>query len=292
MTTKQWCFVLVATVLVSVTATFFAVKLLEDEPVVAGGVQGSLRSAALGADRQFSVHVPEGYEPDAGVPYPVLYVLDASSQLAHTAESAAALARIGVIPPIIVVGVPSPDGETRNRDYTPPELRVDAEAESSPKGSADRFHTFLTTELIPRIERDYRTTRPRMLAGWSRSGLFVIYSQLVAPADFDARFAHSPALWREGEAMVSRLEKALGGSVPPGFLYVSVGADENEKMKAAFAHAVQVLEHGAPTALRWRADLNVGGRHESNPRLSTPVGLCAMFSSGHDRSCRPVAEPR
>ena len=35
--------------------------------------------------------------------------------------------------------------------------------------------------------------RPRMLAGWSRGGLFVVYSELAAPSLFDARFAHSPA---------------------------------------------------------------------------------------------------
>ncbi len=35
------------------------------------------------------------------------------------------LARIGTIPPLIVVGVSSLDGDTRNRDDTPPEMRLD-----------------------------------------------------------------------------------------------------------------------------------------------------------------------
>jgi hypothetical protein len=188
---------------------------------------------------------------------------------------------------MIVVGVPSVDGEARNRDYTPPEMRLDTDAATSPMGAADRFLSFLENELIDRIERDYRTARPRMLAGWSRGGLFVVYSELVAPSLFDARFAHSPALWREEDQIVTRLHQALSaGTLPPGFLYLSLGAGENEKMTRAFRHAVSVLAHDAPPTLRWRADISVGGRHESNPRLSTPVGLCAMFSVGADQLCR------
>jgi predicted alpha/beta superfamily hydrolase len=152
-------------------------------------------------------------------------------------------------------------------------------------GAADRFLSFLQTDLIGRIDRDYRTTRPRMLAGWSRGGLFVVYSQLVAPALFDARFAHSPALWREHDMIVTRLQEALtAGTLPAGFLYLSLGDRENEQMTASFKHAATVLERAAPATFRWRADFSAGGQHDSNPHLSTPVGLCAMFRV--DQPCR------
>ena len=122
------------------------------------------------------------------------------------------MARVGLIPPLIEVGVPSIDGDTRNRDYTPPEMRLDSDDAASPKGAADRFLVHLQTELIPQVEREYPTTRPRMLAGWSRGGLFVVYSQIEAPAMFDARFAHSPALWRDNDLIVAQLERALTAS--------------------------------------------------------------------------------
>jgi len=136
-----------------------------------------------------------------------------------------------------------------------------------------------------------------MLAGWSRGGLFVVYSALAAPSLFDARFAHSPALWREGDRIVTRQREALtGGTLSAGLLYLSLGDPENEKMTASFSHAVAVLERDAPATIRWRADLSTGGRHESNPRLSTPVGLCVMFAinqscegSGIRVASRPLA---
>ena len=213
-----------------------------------------------------------------------MYVLDGTSQSGHTAASASLMARVGLIPPLIVVGVPSIDGETRNRDYTPPDMRLDTEDGASQNGAADRFLSHIERELIPTVEREYRTTRPRMLAGWSRGGLFVVYSQIAAPATFDARFAHSPALWRENGLIVNRLEQALTRSaVPETFLFLSLGDGENEKMTAAFRGAVSMLERQAPGTIRWKANLSVKGTHESNPRLSTPVGLCAMFNPG--RSC-------
>lgn len=289
MTTRRWILALIATALVSASGTVVARIVLEDEAPVVGALRSTMRSTVLDEDREYFVHLPEGYEADTAARYPVLYVLDGTSQSGHTAESAALLARIGIIPPLIVVGVPSPDGETRNRDYTPPDMRLDTDAATGPTGAADRFLSFLEDELIGRIEREYRTARPRMLAGWSRGGLFVVYSELVAPALFDARFAHSPALWREDDRIVMRLQQALRtGALPPGFLYLSLGDKENEKMTRAFQHAIGVLEQDAPATLRWRADLSVGGVHETNPRLSTPVGLCAMFSAGPDVSsaCR------
>ena len=256
-------------------------------------VPSTMRSTVLAEDRQFIVHLPASYARDPGRRYPVIYVLDGSSQHAHTVESAALMSRIGVMPEVIVVGAPPVDGRGRERDYTPPGMRQDADVTDGPEGAADRFLAFLRDELIPRVERDYRTDRPRMLAGNSRGGLFVVYSLLAEPSLFDARFAHSPALWRDEEAIVARLEQFLTSpQSTAGFLFLSLGDRENEKMTAAFERTVAMLEHSAPRTLRWRAELSRGGDHGNNAHLSTPVGLYAMFAKGEPPSPNPVgADP-
>ena len=286
MTTRRWSIVVAASALLSALLTIVAQRVLSEEAEEPGSLRATLRSAVLDEQREYVVHLPEGYGADPAARYPVLYVLDGVSQSGHTADSASLLARIGVSPPLIVVGVPSVDSETRNRDYTPPDMRLDNDTQDSPMGAADRFLSFLQSELIPRVEQDYRTIRPRMLAGWSRGGLFVVHAGISAPSLFDARFAHSPALWRESDLVVTRVERALStGPAPASFLYLSIGDEENDKMKAAFKHMVGVLEHGAPAALRWRADITLGGVHDTNSRLATPVGLCAMFSEGTSLAC-------
>lgn len=278
MTRTRTILVLVAVAAVSVGATLLTIEIQSEEAPVEGALTLTMRSAILVAEREVSIHLPEGYGSGPSRRYPVLYVLDGTSQSGHTAASAALLARVGMIPPMIVVGVPSVDGETRNRDFTPPHMRIDNDVPDAPNGSADRFLAHLERELIPEIERRYRTARPRMLSGWSRGGLFVVYAEMERPVVFDAVFAHSPALWRQEDRIVRQLEQSFSGARPPaGFVFLSLGDDENPKMSAGYRHAMDVLGRHAPSTLRWKGYRSVGGTHESNPRLSMPVGLCAMF---------------
>lgn len=289
MTSRRTVLIVATTAVLSVGGTFVVGEIVGDEAPITGADRDQIHSTTLDQDREYFVHLPEGYDADSATRYPVLYVLDGLSQSGHTAETAAVLARVGMIPSLIVVGVPSVNVETRNLDYTPPDMRLDSDAAPSPMGAADRFLTYHRNELIPRIERDYRTRRPRMLAGWSRGGLFVLYSVLAEPRLFDGRFAHSPALWRENDLIITQLEQSLpADTAAPAFLYLSLGMEENEKMARAFGHALRVLEQVAPPNLRWRAHRSGGGNHESNPRLSTAVGLCLMFADTTRFACEPA----
>jgi hypothetical protein len=240
----------------------------------------ALPSAALNEQREVIVHLPESYHRDPERRYPVVYVLDGSSLDTPTADSAALMSRIGLMPELIVVGVPNVSGEGRQRDYTPPFMAQDVDVADSPKGKADAFLAFVEQELIPAIERDYRTDRPRMLAGHSRGGLLVTYSLLARPGLFDVRFAHSPALWREDGIVVSKLEEFLR-SKPSlgGFLYLSMGSEEVDRMMSGFLQACGVLEQSAAaTGLRWHADVVPGANHQTNGAMATPLGFKAAFA--------------
>lgn len=272
-----------AVALISSVATTIVRDALEEEELAEGALRASMASAVLNEAREYTVHLPESYSSDGARRYPVLYVLDGQSQAGHTAESASLMARIGAMPEVIVVGVSSMGGDARKRDYTPPDMRLDTDTAGGETGSGDRFLAFLRDELIPAVERDYRTARPRMLTGWSRGGLFVAYSLLAAPMLFDARFAHSPALWRENDLIVTQLDSFLASDgLDNGFLFLSLGEKENEKMNAAFARAIAMLERHAPTNLHWSSAMTRNGIHETNARLATPVGLCAFFAKGSE----------
>ena len=109
-----------------------------------------MQSQVLGEARDFIVHLPASYSAEPQRRYPVLYVLDGTSQDGHTARTAAMLAREGVMPEIIIVGLPNVRGG-RNRDYTPPFIRQDTTVAGSPMGRGDHFLAFLKKELIPHI---------------------------------------------------------------------------------------------------------------------------------------------
>ena len=236
-------------------------------------VEGVVWSSVLAEQREVIINLPESYQRDAARRYPALYVLDGWSQATHTAESARLLARIGVMPEIIVVGIPASD-ENRSRDYTPPYMRAGADEGNGPAGEANRFLQFLETELISHVEKTYRTTSTRMLAGNSRGGLFVMYSLLERPDLFSARFAFSPALWRDDDRIVVELGRSLkAAAVTPTFLYLSLGDGENEKMTRAFRKAVEVVRASGYPVIRCRVDITRGANHGDNAVLSTPVAL-------------------
>ena len=241
---------------------------------------GRVTSTALAEARDFTVRLPASYAREPHKRYPVIYVLDGPPLDAHTAEGATSLAARGLAPDLIVVGIPNMQRGGRARDFLPPFLSFSRRDGTPFTGGADRFLRFLRDELVPRIERDYRTTAPRLLVGHSLGAIFVCYSLAAAPAFFDARFAHSPAIWRDEDAVVADVGRVLTASRSlGGFFYLSIGAKEGNGMGHGFEKLQTVMAaHAAAAGLRWRADVTPGAVHETNVRLATPSALRAYFA--------------
>jgi len=241
---------------------------------------GRLTSAALGEVREFSVRLPASYDRRPGQRYPVIYVLDGPPLDGHTAEGASALAARGLAPELIVVGIPNMQRSGRARDFLPPWLSFRRRDGTPFTGGADRFLRFLRDELVPRIDRDYRTVSPRLLVGHSLGAIFVCYTLSAAPALFDGRFAHSPAIWRDEDAVVADVDRTLSAArMLGGFFYLSVGATEGNGMGRGFEKLRAVLAMRAAAAgLRWRAETTPGAAHDTNVRLATPSALRAYFA--------------
>ena len=269
------------TLVASAAGTVAAVDYMRGRVVeTAFFVPREVRSAVLGESRELLVHLPESYHREPTRRYGVAYVLDGSSLDVPTADSAALMARLGLTPELIVVGLPNVSGRGRQRDYTPPFMRRDLDVAVGSMGEADHFLDFLEQEVLPLVERDYRTTDTRLLSGHSRGGLLVSYAAMARTTTFDAFLAHSPALWRDDEVLVSRFEGWLATqSSLEMFFYVSMGSEEVPQMTKAFDRMREVLSRRATAAgLRWRADVVAGADHQLNGPRATPLGLRAFFN--------------
>ena len=75
---------------------------------------------------------------------------------------------------MIIVGVMNVD---RQRDFTPD--KIITRRENNTGGGAE-FLAFLEQELIPEIDREFRTNSFRMLFGHSLGGLLVSHAYLQA----------------------------------------------------------------------------------------------------------------
>jgi len=135
------------------------------------GVTRTIKSTILSEDRKVFVHLPASYNT-SGNAYPVLYLLDGTP--AFLLEMIAFTTRLRNdrnAPEMIIVAIENTD---RNRDMMPV---VAKDLPGPPR--AEAFLGFLEKELIPDIEKAYRTVEPRILQGKSLSGLFTIYALLA-----------------------------------------------------------------------------------------------------------------
>lgn len=237
-------------------------------------IQTNIHSTIMDEDRRVIIHLPRNYSKDAAQKYPVMYVLDGTSQDDHTADKIAVLSDAGLVPAAIVVGLPNTRGN-RERDQTPPFMRRDVNDEKSPYGAGDKFLSFIEKELIPFIDSGYRTSGHRTLSGNSRGGLFVLYSLMERPALFQAWFCYSTPVWRFENLMVSRMAEFLAGSSSAlkGFLFISVGDKETDQMIGGFTKLVAVLKKNRAKQFRWAADQTPYAIHQDNALISTSKGL-------------------
>ena len=236
-------------------------------------IQTTLRSAILNEERRIIIHLPRNYSKDTSREYPVMYVLDGTSQDQHTTDKLTVLADAGLSPSAIVVGLPNTRGN-RERDQTPPYMRRDVNDEKSPFGAADKFLSFIEKELFPFVEGNYRTSGYRTLSGNSRGGLFVLYSLIEKPDLFQARFCYSTPAWRFDNLMVKKTAELLrSSSGVAGFLYLSVGEKETEQMIGGFDQMVAVLKKSRRKGFRWVADYTPFAVHQDNALISTSKGL-------------------
>jgi predicted alpha/beta superfamily hydrolase len=236
-------------------------------------VQTNIHSTVLGEERRVIIHLPRNYSKDPNQKYPVMYVLDGTSQDDHTADKMAVLSDAGLVPAAIVVGLPNTRGN-RERDQTPPFMRRNVDDEKSPYGAGDKFLSFIEKELIPFIDSKYRTSGHRTLSGNSRGGLFVLYSLLEKPALFQARFCYSTPVWRFDNLMVNKMSEFLRTAVGlKGFLYISVGDQETDKIIGGFTRLVDILKKHPKKQFRWVSGVTQYAVHQDNALISTSKGL-------------------
>lgn len=178
--------------------------------------------------------MPHRYDLDTGARCPVLYKFDGDNQLDRYDQSIDILNSIDAIPDLIVVAVPNGRG-LRNRDLTPASLHQvgneDGQRGTGDMGRGDRFLDFLEQELVPYVEKNYRTSEVRILAGHSRGSLLVLQSLLSKPDLFQARFMFSAPLMRDEQRLILDTRKfSRENAGLKSFLYCNWGEAENEGM--------------------------------------------------------------
>lgn len=236
-------------------------------------------SKILSEKREIIISKPEHYDDNDLRDLPVIYVFGGNSLTYSISYDVQLLMRTGYLEPVIVVGVSNINQKTRQRDLTPPFMKQDIDESNSPLGKADTYLEFIESEVIPLIEKEYRTSSERIAVGHSREGLLVMYSQISRPNLFIGRLALSPALWREENLFVDKFKDYLQkqNSIESK-LFLSIGDQEVEKMKKAFDLTIDFLAKDS-TVMDWKSQYTKGAVHSNNAILSAPIGIDWIFKN-------------
>lgn len=175
------------------------------DPLVIGDTF-TIRSSVLNEVRRINVYAPPEYTESSTLRLPVLYMPDGGMRedFLHIAGLIQISVANGTARPFLLVGI---ENTERRRDMTGPTTN-DEDKKIAPRvGGSAAFRTFVRTELIPGIEKRYRTTRERAIVGESLAGLFVVETFLREPDLFDTYIAFDPSLWWNNAKL---LEDAAG----------------------------------------------------------------------------------
>ncbi len=243
-------------------------------------------SQILKEERTLLIYLPEDYH-QSNKHYPVIYQLDGSNnQFLRGIYAIERLTSEKRIPEVIYIAIAN---TKRNRDMYPFKTVY-----HEISGGADNFLKFLTGELIPFVNDNYRTTSFKSIIGFSASGQFVLYALLDQPEAFDTYIACSPAISFNMDFYKNKLMKFLNQykSVDKT-LSIVYGSAEGKSyygeqfyfgMKENINVLIDIFKHQSPKGFHWNVTAIEGGLHV--PHGCIYEGVKTIF-----QGWRPILPP-
>jgi len=218
--------------------------------------------------RELTVSIPPSYKIDPKRTYPLLFLLD-GDYLFDPFEGAI---KYGYywddLPELIIVGL----SQDKERDA---DCALD-EASGLPEGSGADFFEFIGGELIPYLQKKYRISPFKIIAGHDVTASFLnLYLYKDAPL-FNAYISLSPEL---GLEMETRIAERLAGFKQNIFYYQSSSDGDIKKMKEKITTLDTNIKAVVNPSLNYKYDDFKEASHYSLVLYSIPSALYHFFST-------------
>jgi predicted alpha/beta superfamily hydrolase len=224
----------------------------------------TITSKIMDKEYQLYISFPKSYNTKDTISYPVLYALDGhySYPLFKGAQNLMSGAS-GTLEEVIIVGIR--EGLDRNswlinRSYyfTPSrdtlwerdrEIRYDLPKGSLKTGGAPEFLESIKTEIVPFIDKNYKTNNDRGITGWAFGGLFTAYCFINSDGYFTRFGLNTTTLWWNNNEILNqavlRFKENKTWDVPPTKVFMSVGTIDEPSMIPAMLTFCKQLENSA-----------------------------------------------
>lgn len=248
------------------------------------GKKEIITSKILKENRNIWIYTPNITSPipNPDKRYPVLYLLDGDAHFYSTVGIIQQLSQAngnGVLPEMIVVAI---ENTNRFRDLVP----------SADLNKPNPFVAFLSSELIPYIDKNYNTAPYKLLVGHSLGGLTAIDLLTNHSELFNAYIAIDPSMWYDDEMFlknaVNQLPKqnmygkklfiATANTIPKGMSVEKLTTDtsyETQHIRSIFKFDAFLKTN--TNGLRYQQKYYENERHNSAPLLGEYDGLRFVF---------------
>lgn len=219
----------------------FAATSNTEKTAIISGYELQHHSKVFNETRRYMVSLPERYLMNSR-DYASLFVIDADFQFQHVSAVVKNLTRMGKIPPMIVIGIANQGGDDYLKTTTWPDPKDQA------FGDAKKLQQYLVEELLPLVDRSYRTNKQKALSGYSLGGLFTLYSMMQENTPFNAFLSMSPSAWFNDFSLPKKLTPLLKANKLHAPVFLSVANEEDMGVDKV----VEVFSNNADKNLNWR----------------------------------------
>jgi len=243
---------------------------------------GLFHSSRVGDDFQIYVDLPDDYETDTDVDYPVVYILDGDWYFDGTNARlprgvigiVSSLVYTGDMPPAILVGIGYPGATGRGRDFI-----------ATPRA----FHAFLVGDLIPTIDERFRTVPTgRTLIGHSDGAYSAVYALLRFMDSADPPFTKYIAIsgnYNKG-TLIWDTEERLSRQAETGdttaSLYLAVGGMDEHEFVVSNSRLADILAERDYENLDFKTRIYGNANHGDLVQRAFTDGLKWLFASPHE----------
>lgn len=231
-------------------------------------------SEIMNQEYELHVNIPRFYE-DTSRSFPVLFLLDSQWDFPLMQAIYGEQYYDGFVPELLIIGI-TWAGENVNidklraRDFTPTKAKFQYET-----GKAPEFLKFFRNELIPFIEKNYRVTGNRSLAGSSFGGLFTLFAMFTETDLFTNYILTSPALeWDERILFAVENEYSRNNSDLNARLYMAIGSYE---FLDVFNELVNILNSRKYEGLKYEYKILDGIGHSGSKAEGYTRGIQFVF---------------
>jgi predicted alpha/beta superfamily hydrolase len=226
-------------------------------------------SEKLKEKRDIYISLPASYEKNKTKQYPLLVILDGDYLLNPFNSALTYGSYWDELPEVITIGISQNKNDQRTID-----CGVDP-VTGMPEGKSIDFFDFISLEVIPMVQKEYRTTNFKIIAGHDTTAAFLNFFLYKANPLFNAYICLSPDLATE---MEDKMPNLLANSKIPVFYYLSTADGDERKMRERILNLDTSIKAIQNPELNYKFEDFKEVSHYSLVLHSIPSALYQIFS--------------